>query len=257
MPGDVTLSISTMYAFLLVLARVGGAFIFVPLPGVRNAPELARVVMALTLTMALYPVWPDVDARQLSLGRMAGWMLAELGFGLTVGLAVAFINESLLFAAQVLGLQAGFGYASMVDPNTQADSSILMVFAQLTAGLLFFTMGLDREVVRALASSLQSHPPGTFVLNTSIAEGMIRTGSGIFSTGIRLALPAVAFLTLVDLALALVGRLNQQLQLLTLSFPAKMLVGLIVLAWTLTLFPRLYRGYASDTFRFIHAVVSP
>ena len=49
----------------------------------------------------------------------------------------------------------------------------------------------------------------------------------------RLALPVVALLMLVDLALALLGRLNAQLQLLTLAFPAKMLAALLLLAWML------------------------
>jgi len=45
----------------------------------------------------------------------------------------------------------------------------------------------------------------------------------------------------VDVALALLGRLNAQLQLLTLAFPAKMLTALLVLSWIAALFPRLLR----------------
>jgi flagellar biosynthesis protein FliR len=43
---------------------------------------------------------------------------------------------------------------------------------------------------------------------------------------------------MVDIALALMGRLNQQLQLLSLAFPAKMLTALLVLSWIAVLFPR-------------------
>ena len=66
----------------------------------------------------------------------------------------------------------------------------------------------------------------------------------MFTTGIRLALPAVALLVLVDIALALLGRLHAQLQLLTLSFPVKMLAALAMLAWVAPLFARLYEGYS-------------
>ena len=55
---------------------------------------------------------------------------------------------------------------------------------------------------------------------------MARLTAEIFSLGMRLALPVVALLTLVDLALALVGRLNAQLQLVLLAFPVKMLATL-------------------------------
>ena len=63
----------------------------------------------------------------------------------------------------------------------------------------------------------------------------------------RLALPVVALLLMVDVALALLGRLNQQLQLLSLAFPLKMLTALLVLSWMAPLFPRIlleFSGHA-------------
>ena len=42
MPANLTLSAGTLFGFLLVLARVGGALVFVPLPGVKGAPEPVR-----------------------------------------------------------------------------------------------------------------------------------------------------------------------------------------------------------------------
>ena len=53
MPTSVTLSIGTLYAFLLVLARVSGALVFVPLPGIKGgAPLLTLRAFLMTL-----PVW--------------------------------------------------------------------------------------------------------------------------------------------------------------------------------------------------------
>ncbi len=62
-----------------------------------------------------------------------------------------------------------------------------------------------------------------------------------------MALPVVALLVMVDVALALLGRLNQQLQLLSLAFPAKMLIALVVLSWVAAVFPRVlleFSGHA-------------
>ena len=46
MPGNVTLSIGTLFAFLLVLARVSGALIFVPLPGIKSGLGPSRAALA-------------------------------------------------------------------------------------------------------------------------------------------------------------------------------------------------------------------
>src|SRR5579862_3990184 len=125
MPASLTLALSTLQGFLLVLARVAGAFTFVPLPGVTAGPQSARIVISLALTVALYPTWPAVDVR--GIGFLSASMLAEAAFGVTVGLCVSFLAEGLMFGVQSVAMQAGFGYASMVDPTTQADSSVMLV----------------------------------------------------------------------------------------------------------------------------------
>jgi len=236
---DLTFSAGTLYSFLLVLARVGGAVIFVPLPGIRGAMEPARVVLALGFTMALAARWPVIDAAAVTAGTLACWVAAEASLGLSVGITVVLVLEAFVLAAQILGLQAGYAYASTVDPNTEADSGILLVFAQLMGGMLFFVMGLDREVLRLFGESLEKIQPGSYTPSAAAAGIAIRLGAQLFTFGLRLAMPVVALLIMVDVALALLGRLNAQLQLLSLAFPAKMLTAVVMLAWIVPLFPRL------------------
>ncbi len=241
MPGNLTLSAGTLYGFLLVLARVGGSLIFVPLPGVKSVPEPARIGLALGITFALYGQWPVARTDGITVSVLAGWALAEAAVGLAIGVSVAIALEAFTLAAQVLGLQAGYAYASTIDPNTEADSGILLVFAQLVSGMLFFAMGLDREILRLFAQSLEKIPAGAYVFSRATSEPLIRLGATLFSVGVRLALPVVALLVMVDVALALLGRINAQLQLLTLAFPAKMLTALILLSWIASMFPRILR----------------
>lgn len=238
MPANLTLSASTLFAFLLVLARVSGALAFVPLPGLSAVPGLAKAAFATGFTFALYPVWPAVPAAAANAGTLAAWGAAEACVGIAIGVSIAIVLEAFTFAAQVLGLQAGYAFAQTIDPNTQADSGILLVLAQLLGGMFFFAMGLDRQVLRLFAVSLERVPAGAFVFGRSSAETLIRLAAHLFSTGVRLALPVVALLVMVDVALALMGRLNSQLQLLSLAFPAKMLIALFVLSWIVALFPR-------------------
>ena len=53
------LPLSTLYAFLLVLARVAGLVTFLPVPGFRNAPDTVRILLALAITAAC-----DVERRK-------------------------------------------------------------------------------------------------------------------------------------------------------------------------------------------------
>ncbi len=238
MPANLTLSAATLFAFLLVLARVSGALAFVPMPGFSAAPGPAKIAFALGFTLALFAQWPTVEPT-VNAATLAGWAAAEASIGIAIGVSVAIVLEAFTLAAQVLGLQAGYAYAQTIDPNTQADSGILLVLAQLVGGMFFFAMGLDRQILRLFALSLEKVPAGTWVFGRSSAETLIRLASNLFSVGVRLALPVVALLVMVDVALALLGRLNSQLQLLHLAFPAKMLIALLVMSWIAVLFPRI------------------
>src|ERR1700736_4811053 len=102
MHANVTLPFSVLYGFLLVLTRVSGVFVFLPIPGVNAGPLAARVVLSLAFTVALYPSWPVVDAPGLS--SMSGFVLAETAFGITVGLAASFLAEALSLGAHGIAL---------------------------------------------------------------------------------------------------------------------------------------------------------
>ena len=248
MHGDPALPVSLLYGFLLVLARISGVFIFIPLPTFKAGPNAAKIVLALALTFALFPLWPKVEPIPASLVQVTGWILVEAAVGLAAGLAVAFIVEGLYVAAQAISIQAGFSYAAMVDPNTEADSTVLIVVAQLTAGLLFFALGLDRQLLQILAHSLQTHPPGSLPLSRSGVETVAMLGSGAFSTGLRLVLPVMTLLFLIDLSIGLLGRLNAQLQLVALAFPIKMVASLAALSFLILLVPKIYQQSAGVAF---------
>jgi flagellar biosynthesis protein FliR len=239
---------SVLYAFLLVLARISGVFVFLPLPGLEAGPSAAKITLAMVLTFGMYSRWPVLGPVPGSMLQLAGWMLAEAAIGLATGLAVAFIVEAITFAAQAISTQAGFAYASTIDPNTEADSTVLLVLAQLIAGMLFFAMGFDRVLLMVLSRSLETHPAGSFTASRASVEALAMLGSNIFSTGLHLALPLMTLLFLIDLSIGLLGHLNAQLQLIALAFPAKMIAALAALSLLVLLIPKLYQQLGAASF---------
>jgi len=254
MPADL-LAPGLLFGFLFVLARVAAIFVFAPIPGMNSGLDSLRVLLSLAITVALYPIWPRVAEAGQSLSALTAAILSEAALGLAIGLAIAFTMEALQMAAQIIGVQAGYGYASTVDPMTQADSPVLLVLAQMFSGLLFFATGLDREVLRACAASFHTFPPGQFTLSATLAHTLIGLSAGIFSIGVRLALPGIALLGMLDLSLAMLGRVNSQLQLLSLAFPVKMLASLVLLAFTGVLFARMFSLYSGQVMEAIRQIV--
>jgi flagellar biosynthetic protein FliR len=142
----------------------------------------------------------------------------------------------------------------VVDPNTQADSGILLIIAQLLSGLLFFACGIDGYVLHALANSLATYPPGSYAITHSIATELIRLGATVLNTGLRLALPIVGLMLLIDLVLAILGRLHSQIQIVQMAFPIKLLLCVAMLGSTLLVARPLYEAAAGVAIQFLRAV---
>lgn len=247
MPVELSLELPRIFGFLLVLARVTGVILFVPIPGMQSVPAAARIVLALALSVMLMPAWPSTPAGDAWMGLLPGSIAAEFTFGLLVGVCVSLLLEGFQMAAQMAGLQAGYSFASTIDPNTQADSGILQIITQLLASLLFLASGYDRAVIRVLAGSLEHIPTAGSLATLPVIDAVVRLGSQIFIVGFNLAMPVVAMLILLDLSFAIVGRVHSQFQLMHLMFPAKMLVGIGMLAASLVAFPRIGQLAASRT----------
>jgi flagellar biosynthetic protein FliR len=246
---------AALFGFLFALARISGVFAFLPLAAFRAAPETARIVLAIAFTMLLRPEWKSPLGADASTGRMLAGIAAESALGLTIGLALAIVLDVFQMAAQAVSQLAGLGYASTIDPTSGADSTVLLSTAQITAGLLFFVTGADRLLVKALAESMRLVPPESFTLNKAWIPAMIQFASNIFSAGLRLAAPVIALLLLADASLAVLGRVQAQLHLISLTMPVKLLSTMLLLSATIGLQATFFESLMTQWARLVEGIL--
>jgi flagellar biosynthesis protein FliR len=256
MPAEAMFNYGTLLGFLYTLARVSGVFALLPLAALRAAPEAAKIVLSLGFTVTLWPEWKSpAPLGEFTIGRILAGLAGEMALGLAIGLIVAIVLELFQVSAQVVSLQAGLGYASTIDPTSGADSTVLITLAQLTAGLLFFTSGADRMLVKVLADSIRLCPPESFTLNRGWAEPIVHFSSTIFSAGLRLAAPIIALLLLADVSLAVLGRMQQQLHLVSLTMPVKLAATMLLLAATMAFQPGFFGSMMSAGVRLMEQLL--
>ena len=124
---------------------------------------------------------------------------------------------------------------------------MLQVLLRWSTGLLFFTTGFDHQLIRVLAASFENLPGGRMGARTATLDGVVRARRRDVLDRRAAGLPVIALLILIDFALALLGRVQQQLQLLSLAFPVKMLAPLAILAALAPVVPRLFSAAAEHT----------
>lgn len=255
MHADALFTYTTLFGFLYTLARISCVFAFLPLAAFRSAPEPAKIVLSLAFTVILFPEWKAPVTETVSVGRIVAGLAGEAAIGVAIGLALAIVLEVFQFAAQLVSLQAGFGFASTVDPTSGADSTVLLTVAQLTAALLFFVSGADRLLVRALADSIRLCPPESFMVRRSWGEALIQFSSSIFGAGLRLAAPIVALLLLADATLAVLGRVQTQIHLVSLTMPVKLGATMILMAATIGFEPQFFESLMFACIRLIEGIL--
>jgi flagellar biosynthesis protein FliR len=255
MPASIHFDSEALTGFLLTLTRVTATLVLLPLPGITQASQYARIILILGSTVCLMPVWQTVAQLDSNSGILGG-MLFETTMGLMLGLAIAFLFETFQVASQIISFQAGFSFASTIDPQSQADSNLFQVFSQMTIGLLFFTVGIYRHLLRLLARSFTSLSPHSAHAREFSFNLILHLGTKMFVDGFKLALPVVILLFLVDQGLGALTRLQPQLQVLTLAFPAKIVLSILFLAAIMVRWSELFEHLAGETFGYLFRLLA-
>jgi flagellar biosynthetic protein FliR len=173
---------------------------------------------------------------QVDLGFSA--LLGELSVGLVYGLTLTLLNEMLLFAGQIEGVQFSFSMVNLLDPTSSIQTPLMGDLFQLMGTLVVIAAGLDRILLASMARSFRVAPLGCFALAPVTALGIVRAAGGIFLAAVELAAPVLAATLLVEAAVALLGKLSPQLPVMSLTVPLKTLTGFALLTGSLALWPR-------------------
>lgn len=223
-------------AMTLALIRVSGMVLFAPFFSSNALPVRTKAVFVLTVAYLLAPLVATLPHAHAEITLSA--ILGEVAVGLVYGLTLALLNEMLLFAGQIAGLQFSFSLVNVMDPSSSIETPLLGNLFQLMGTLVLLGAGLDRILLASMARSFRAVPLGTYVLAPATALAIVRAAAGIFLAALELAAPILAATMLVEISIALLGKLSPQLPVMSLTVPLKTLTGFVLLAGSLALWPR-------------------
>jgi flagellar biosynthetic protein FliR len=223
-------------AMTLTLVRVSGMVLFAPFFSSTALPLRAKAVFVGAVAYLLAPLVATLPRAEVSLSFSA--ILGELAVGLVYGLTLALLSEMMLFAGQILGLQFSFSLVNLMDPASSIQTPLLGDLFQLMGTLVVITAGLDRILLASMVRSFRAAPLGGFALAPASSQAIVRAAGGIFLAALELAAPVLAATLLVEVTIALLGKLSPQLPVMSLSVPMKTLTGFALLTGSLALWPR-------------------
>lgn len=220
-------------AAILVLFRLGGLFLIAPFFASRLLTMQTRGALALLLTVVITPIalsTPGADPRVDLLS-----LATELFVGFGIGFGAAVLVGAADMAGDILGTQTGLSGASVLDPLTgQGSSAMAQLLGFMVVTLLLVTGG-HLVMVESLAGSYAWIPLGSHPDLLAGAASSIRVGARLFAAGLQFAAPVVGTVAVGYVALGVLARTAPQLNVLAVSFPLQIALGLLVLGAALPL----------------------
>jgi flagellar biosynthesis protein FliR len=211
-------------AFFLVLA---------PLFSSKLVPARVRGIVAVGLAIGMTPVVSKGVTVPLDAIGLAGLVVKEMLVGAAFAFSIGALFAAISTAGTYLDTAIGFSYGSLVDPLTGNQSTVLAQLYGLVGTMVFIVIGGDAWVVRGLARTYdlvglnQSPDLGRLV------GAMDATFAGIMTSALEVAGPVMLALILTDAAFGVVSRVVPQLNVFAVGFPAKVVVGLLLVAATM------------------------
>lgn len=213
--------------FLLPLFRIASMLMVMPVIGTQLVPVRVRLYLALAICVVLAPTlppMPQVDSVSLQSMLLVG---EQVLIGVMFGFMLQLYFHLFTVAGQIIAVQMGLGFASMVDPSNGVSVPVLGQFLLMLVTLLFLAMNGHLVVLEVLAESFVTLPVGEGLLLDhywSIAGKL----SWVVAAGLLISLPIVTALLVVNLAFGVMTRAAPQLNIFSIGFPLTLVVGLFI-----------------------------
>ena len=219
-----------VFAFLLIMARVGAIMSILPGIAASYVTARIRVALALTTSFALTPVL----AANLPGPPENPWVLflliaGELVIGLFLGGLAVVLVSALQTAGTLIALFAAMANALVQDPISEQQSSIISSFLTIGALVVIFASDSHHLYFAVIADSYNLFVPGTGIEIEDMAMMLGRRVADSFALGFQLSIPFLIIAIVYYVGLGILGRLMPQLPVFFFGLPIQLTVQIAAL----------------------------
>ncbi|PYE31027.1 flagellar biosynthetic protein FliR [Idiomarina fontislapidosi] len=193
-----------------------------------------KVLLSIAIVFAISPALPAVNAgvEMFSVGGMVV-TAQQIVVGVALGLLSLLFLQTFVLGGQIIAMQIGLGFASMVDPTNGQQVPVIAQFFLMLASLIFLALDGHLLMIQMVVASFDSVPVAMTGLDADAFRMIADWGSSMFSAALTAMLSAIVALLLINLSFGIMTRAAPQLNIFAIGFPITMVSGLIVLWLTI------------------------
>lgn len=246
--------------FLLILVRIFGFFIILPILAGANIPATIRAGLACLFAYMVYfsGIYGEVDINYYN--NLAGYfflIIKEFLVGFTMAYVVYLIFSVVYIVGHFIDDTIGFAMISVFDPVSQIQvpitGNLLYLF---TMALLIVSGGLN-SILAVLFQSFEILPIGQAVLleNETLTTYILSLTINAFYMGIQISMPIVGVLMIINISLGILVKASPQMNVFVVGMPFILIVGLIFFFMIFPIFTSVYDLLFEEAYRAIVNVI--
>ncbi|MBW2307928.1 MAG: flagellar type III secretion system protein FliR [Deltaproteobacteria bacterium] len=228
------ITIAQIEMFVLVFIRIAAIVFMAPVFSSQNIPPRIKAGLSAVIALLLFQ-WVKVvrPTLPMNLCDLAVALIGEVALGAALGYMFSLIFAAVMLAGQVAGFQMGFGIVNIVDPMSSNQMSVIGLFKNIMALLLFLSINAHHWILWALAESFNKIPLMGFTMSGNHVEYLVQLTGQMFVMAVKIAAPIMAVSLFASVAMGLIARSVPQINVFIVGFPLKIAAGLFALGISL------------------------
>ena len=169
------------------------------------------------------------------------------------------LTQIFVVAGQIIAMQMGLGFASMVDPTNGVTVPVLSQIYLIAVTLIFLAMNGHLVMIETIVESFTIWPISQDILGgmsiqpTELWLFLIKV-NWLFASALLVALPVITSVLIVNLSFGIVTRAAPQMNVFTLGFPIGMIFGFFLVWASVSELAPMFERFSRELFEFFREI---
>lgn len=234
-----------MLGFILVLTRVGAFFGSSPVFSWQVIPLKVKLALAILTSIFFSNLMICPVSSEDTSAAAIGLMIAnEAVYGLCLGFIATLLFATVKLSARIIERQMGLSMAQILDPLSGDSGQPVGLLMEMIFILLFLSANGHHMLLLTISKSYEAFPIGTVPSIDRLTEGIIVASSTMLLLGLKMSAPILATFLLLMVILAVLARVAPETNILFLSLPLRVGLGLLMVGMFLPFVSNFIKEFA-------------
>jgi flagellar biosynthetic protein FliR len=217
-------------AFSLVLMRMIGFVVTMPIIGTVNVSTSTKVLLALAMTFVLFP---QVGYQKMTVDLesmiIVSLVVKEIFVGVLFGFFARIFFMTVSMAGQIMSVSLGLSAAQLFNPTMGESSTALDQFYVILASIFFLSINGHHQLIAGIFESFKIVPISQVSISFLGFGEMGRYVQEITAMAVKMSSPILVAILFMNIAVAVVGKAVPQINILITSLPINAMAGFFVM----------------------------